>query len=313
MGKRSAAVSFAMALNCKKREFSPYDETATDGDMKVETVSACGHCRSCRKIESGSHPDLIRVQPTGPHIRIDQIRELCRILAMKPYEAEYRTVVISEAHRMNAEAGNALLKMLEEPPDRTILILTASTAADILPTIVSRCRHIRFNPIPVSLLAKELMEKQGMTFENAHALAVLSGGSLSKARKLPENNWINRRHWLLDIFDMLVPGQHSDPGLSRLFAAVSVLYTDKDLAVDCLEILKTLYRDILIVNYQSDNLLNPDGREKIEAAAGRMDTDDILGAIGAIDTALDRIRSNANVRLVLETLLLTLAKSSEMH
>lgn len=313
MGKRSAAISFAMALNCKKREASSHGDSTAEGSMEAEAISACGHCRSCRKIEAGTHPDLIRVKPTGPFIRIDQIRELCRILAMKPYEAEYRTVLISEAHRMNAEAGNALLKMLEEPPDRTILILTASNAADMLPTIVSRCRHIRFNPIPVTLLARELMEKQGMTFENAHALAVLSGGSLSKARELPKNNWINRRKWLLDNFEVLAPGRRSTPGMNRLFATVSVLYQDKDLATDCLEILKTLYRDVLIFNYQPENLLNPDGREKIEDAAGRMGAREVLAAVGAIDTALDRIRSNANTRLVLETLLLTLAKSSEMN
>jgi DNA polymerase-3 subunit delta' len=313
VGKRTAAISFAMALNCKKRKAEPAVGSADGGETLAEAAPPCAHCRSCRKIESGNHPDIIRVKPTGPFIRIDQIRELCSILAMKPYEAEYRTVLISEAHRMNAEAGNALLKMLEEPPARTILILTAVTAADMLPTIVSRCRHIRFNPIPFSRLARELMETEEMTLENAQALAVLSGGSLSKARELPKNNWLQRRRWLLDNFDEFFSGRHPIQRINRLFAMASVLYPNKDLAVDCLEILKTIYRDILVSRYQPENLLNLDGAEFITDAANRMEEGDIMAAIGAIDTALDRIRGNANARLVLETLFLTLAKSPEMH
>jgi DNA polymerase-3 subunit delta' len=313
VGKQTAAILFAMALNCKKRKADP-DAGTEDGEgAAAGSTTPCGHCRSCRKIESGNHPDIVRIRPTGPFIRIDQIRELRSVLAMKPYEAEYRTVLITEAHRMNAEAGNALLKMLEEPPARTILILTAVTAADMLPTIVSRCRHIRFNPIPIPRLARELMETEKMPSENAQALAVLSGGSLSKARELPKSNWIQRRRWLLENFEELFSRRHPTLHINKLFAMASVLYPNKELVTDCLEILKTIYRDILVSRYQPENLLNPDGGEFITDAANRMEEGDVMAAIGAIDTALDRIRGNANARLVLETLFLTLAKSPEMH
>jgi DNA polymerase-3 subunit delta' len=203
--------------------------------------------------------------------------------------------------------------MLEEPPDRTILTLTAVAVADLLPTIVSRCRHIRFNPIPVPCLARELVATDGMTPEDAQALAVLSGGSLSKARALPKGNWAHRRRWLLESFNALLSGRPPDGGGNRLFAAASVLCPNKDLAADSLEILKTLYRDILIFRYRPENLLNPDAREFIAEAVDRMKEGDVLKAIGAIDSALGRIRGNANVRLVLETLFLTLAKTPEMH
>ena len=96
----------------------------------LKTTDPCGCCKSCRKIQTGNHPDIIQVKPFGPLIRIGQIRDLCRILAMKPYEARYRVVIISHAQAMNPAAGNALLKVLEEPPDRTILILTAMQATD---------------------------------------------------------------------------------------------------------------------------------------------------------------------------------------
>jgi len=226
---------------------------------------------------------------------------------MKPYEADYRTVVISDAHCMNPEAGNALLKMLEEPPDRTILILTATATADLLPTIVSRCRHLRFHPVPIPRLALELTHVHGMDPISAHILAVMAGGSLSKVEELSRNNWVNRRKWLLHGCDVLSPAG-GDGYPPRGFATASMLFSNKDLAVDALEILKTVYRDVLIFRYQPENLLNPDAEERIAGAAKAMEQEAVIAAVRAIDRAQDRIRANANVRLALETLFLTLAK-----
>ena len=131
VGKKTAAVALAMACNCRR----------------PVAVEPCGECAACRKIAAGAHPDILRVSPAGAMIKIDQIRELCQVLTMKPYEARVRVVIIADAHTLNPAAGNALLKMLEEPPARTVLILTAPQTGDLLPTIVSRCQHIRFKPI----------------------------------------------------------------------------------------------------------------------------------------------------------------------
>jgi DNA polymerase III subunit delta' len=89
-------------------------------------------CKHCRKFNSGGHPDFIRIDPEGQVTKIVQIRELRQILAMKPFEAKLRVVVISKAHTLNQEASNALLKVLEEPPYRTILILITSQISDLL-------------------------------------------------------------------------------------------------------------------------------------------------------------------------------------
>ena len=232
---------------------------------------------------------------------------------MKPYEAEYRTALIFGAHRMNPEAGNALLKMLEEPPDRTVLILTATATTDMLPTIVSRCRHIRFNPIPVPHLARELMDTREMDAGSAQALAVLSGGSLSKAEELSQSNWMGRRGWLLENFLELIPHGRRVQAPTRLFAMASMLHSDKNAAMDFLEMLKTVYRDLLIYKYRPECLLNPDAAGMIENAAQGLGEADISAAVKAVDTALDRIRWNANIRLSLEALFLTLAKPQEMN
>ena len=150
VGKQSAAVTFAMACNCtgdfSENKFEWRDNRTADDHSTADPrhiTNPCGNCKPCRKIESKNHPDIIRIKPSGVFIKIDQIRALCQTLAMKPYEAGIRVVLISDAQAMNPAAGNALLKVLEEPPTGTILILVANHTADLLPTIVSRCRHIR--------------------------------------------------------------------------------------------------------------------------------------------------------------------------
>jgi DNA polymerase-3 subunit delta' len=97
VGKRITAITFAMACNCIGKE--------------LDTTEPCGSCTSCLKIKSGNHPDIIAISPFGSNIKIAQIRSLCHILAMKPYEARLRVVIISDAQTMNPSAGNALLKV----------------------------------------------------------------------------------------------------------------------------------------------------------------------------------------------------------
>ena len=128
VGKQTAARMFAMACNClEDGRGQPQVNSGKKGLPDNYKISEpCGLCRSCRKILSNSHPDVIQIKPSGYNIRISQIRDLCGILSLKPYEAKVRVVIISAAQTMNMAAGNALLKILEEPPDRTILILTAT-------------------------------------------------------------------------------------------------------------------------------------------------------------------------------------------
>jgi DNA polymerase-3 subunit delta' len=130
-------------------------------------------------------------------IKIDQIRELCQLLTMRPYEARVRVVIIVDAHTLNPAAGNALLKMLEEPPARTVLILTAPQTGDLLPTIVSRCQHILFKPIARHHLAAILTRAYGVDPPEASLTAALAGGSLTRALTMRRSEWLQRRSWLM--------------------------------------------------------------------------------------------------------------------
>lgn len=104
---------------------------------------ACGACRSCQRVDAATHSDLTVVAPDGEGatrlIKIEKVREMIRGVALFPLEGERKVVLILEAHRMNQEAQNALLKTLEEPPDSAMFVLVAATANGLLPTVRSRC------------------------------------------------------------------------------------------------------------------------------------------------------------------------------
>ncbi len=313
VGKKMTAMAFAMACNCMvRRKGDLSSDTKIRDDYRSipdQTIQRgpgdC--CPSCRKIKSGSHPDVILVEPSGPFIRIDQIRNLCSTLALKPYGARLRVVIISDAQAMNPSAGNALLKMLEEPPDKTVLILTAMQTSDLLPTIVSRCQHIRFNPIPRKHLEALLVEKRGTHPDDAKIIAAMANGSVSKAfsmtRKKNPIDWINRRIWLIDEVQSL----SKKPMAARL-AFAARLVKDKEALGDSLEVLKSWFRDLVVWKYHSGRILNTDLESKIQRASPNMTVASILSKINNIHAAQKNIEANTNLRLTLEVLIMRLAK-----
>ena len=319
VGKQSAAMAFAMALNCSeglgysKRVSNISPSTSALNTNLPPGINACGICKACRNISSNTHPDYIQIKPKGPNIRIHQIRELLQTLAMRPYEAEFRVVVISEAHFMNPESSNALLKVLEEPPPRTVLILTATGKAELLPTVVSRCRHVRFNPLPMDTLVRLLIEDHNIEKEQAAALAGLSDGGVDRALQLYRDGWLEKRDWILAEEREFLGHFKEESSLASLFALANELALKTETALTALHILKTLYRDILVCRYQPGQLIHSDIAEVILKAAETSSDGELLCKITAIDRAQKDIQDNANSRLTLEALFLTLAKNTEMN
>jgi len=107
---------------------------------------ACGDCWDCRQFTAFTHPDLIVVEAEGVFIKIEQIRESMKFLAMKSFCAPRKILLIKNAQNLNINAANAFLKTLEEPPDNSIILMSAVSMEGILPTIVSRCRKIFMPP-----------------------------------------------------------------------------------------------------------------------------------------------------------------------
>jgi DNA polymerase-3 subunit delta' len=151
-----------------------------------------------RRVEAGTHPDLFLLEALGEMIRIDEIRALHHDLHMRPYEAERRVYVIADAHLLNEDAADALLKDLEEPPPYAVLVLVADELGPLPPTIRSRCQLVPFRRIPEPAVRAFLAERApGLSENEARALARVSGGRLDRAERLLDPAARARRDELL--------------------------------------------------------------------------------------------------------------------
>jgi DNA polymerase-3 subunit delta' len=318
VGKKTVATIFAMACNCtgKSRRYSSEgrESRAKNKDnakSRAIPIKPCGSCTACRKIHSGNHPDIIHIGPSGSLIKIDQVRNLCNTLAMKPYEARFRIVILADAHAMNPAAGNALLKILEEPPERTILILTAGQAFDLLPTIVSRCQHIRFNPISRKNLTTMLVQKEGLKLEDASVIANLANGSFSKAISITKQMnrilWIDRRNWLITAGGLDYHASLVSRPINSLLAFAEALSKNRETLLDSLEVIKSWLRDLVVFKYYPDKIINKDLLDTIQSASKKNTIESILAKFEAVESAYKDIQANANLRLTLEKLVIRIA------
>jgi DNA polymerase-3 subunit delta' len=153
-----------------------------------------------RRVTAGTHPDLFLLEALGEMIRIDEVRALHRDLHMRPYEADRRVYVIADAHLLNEDAADALLKDLEEPPSYAVIVLVADELGPIPPTILSRCQLVPFRRLPERAVRAFLAERApGLSETEARALARVSGGRLDRAERLLDPEARERRDELLRV------------------------------------------------------------------------------------------------------------------
>ncbi len=179
IGKRSFALQLAQGLLCERRP--------------DEALDPCGACPTCAQVLAGTHPDVVVVRKPADknYIPLElligdkehRMREgLCHDISLKPYSGRRKVAVIDDADYLNQEGANALLKTLEEPPPKSLLILIGTSEQRQLPTIRSRCQVVRFSPLPESDVADLLLSTGACSDEGlARKAAALSGGSLAKA------------------------------------------------------------------------------------------------------------------------------------
>ena len=311
VGKFTTSKAFALTCNCTNQNAAKstnISETKRPPSEKLipAALPSCGHCSSCRKILAGNHPDILYVEPASRTIKIAQIRNLIEMLTMKPYEARLRVVVISQAHLLNLSAGNALLKILEEPPDRTLLILTTTQRSDVLPTVASRCQIIRFLPLSRKRIAAELEKNHGVHHPVARVLSYMAAGSMIRALELHESRWLQHRNWLLSAtgFDKL--DKIDTLPTNILFAVAEKMLARKAQATISLETMRVWLRDLIVCRYDPDGVINADLIDNLKKVSQKIPETAILKKMEVISTAQKDIEANANLRLVMEMMMLRL-------
>ncbi len=290
LGKRTLALAFASALNCEAADLA---------------ARPCGACRACHAIYRSSDPDLIIAEgDEGAPLKIDEIREVTRLLALKPYAARYRIAILVEFDQVASLAQDALLKTLEEPADHAILIVVASSAERVLPTIRSRAQMIPLRPAPLGLIKSALVER-GCEEERADLIARLSGGRTGWAlAAMRDNEPLAFRAEMLDRLRDLVAGGR----LKRIKMAEELnkhFGRDKTAMRRILEIWLTYWRDVLLKCHDSPvKPCNSDRAAEIRALATRIEPSEARVALESTSRTIDALSTNANVRLALDALFL---------
>lgn len=287
-GKLAAAREFAKALDC----FEPRDS------------DCCGRCASCRKMEEGVHPDLILVRSEAAFIKLDQVRELRERFRFRPFEGKWRIVIIEDAQKLREEAANAILKILEEPPAGNAFILLAPEPQMLLPTIVSRCCHVRFQPLAEEVVAEAMERESGLGPERAAEVARLSAGSLSRARWLAEADRIGGWKKVLENIEKL-----KELAILDFFPMISEWVKNRESTEQDLECIRLWVRDLVLFRLACGHPRTFDLDGGTKEALRDIPAERLFLLYRNIEQALRNLKVNANPQLTLEGVCLAIKDS----
>lgn len=285
VGKAALALEFIKLLNC----------------LHPDENDCCNVCSSCHKISAGNHPDVFWIKSEGASIRIDQIREIKARLQFRPFEGRWRAIVIQDAHELREEAGNALLKILEEPPDGNIFVLTASEPQSLLQTIVSRCCHLRLQPLEPVWIERYLRDVCKVDESYASSIAPLAEGSLKRAAHLADQQLQVRIREVLNRVTSL-----GELSMIEFFSLTAQWVQEtQDLEQD-LEWIKLWVRDQVLSQVLTDyhSLIGTDA--SVPGRIPKIQDDLLIGLYFELERAHQLIRQNVNKQLTLEGVCLSL-------
>ena len=293
IGKTALARTFAQAMNCE----------AADQEARP-----CGQCRACMLIAADRHPDVRVLHPEVSSrgqlsLKIEQIRALQRDLNLTAYEARRKAAIVTNFQAASQGAANAFLKTLEEPPGDVALLLTATEADALLPTITSRCRVVALRPLAAKQIAEALERRWHLPTDEARLLSHLADGRLGWAVDALEDPQVlderaKKVAWLLDALG---------GGRVERFALADQLAKDPEALAPILQTWLTWWRDLTMLGWGGSEgaITNVDRYEELRALARRWEREAVVAALKQTRRALWQLEHNANVRLVLENLFLS--------
>lgn len=330
VGKKTLAQMFAKALNCERQP--------RDGG------GFCGECAPCRKVDemlAAAREDLGRrrelkdaakrveglvyfdvqlIEPITRYILTEQIRELRRVAYTHPFELRRRVLIIDQAQAIHWQAVDLLLKVLEEPPESTTLILVCPHAQELRPTIRSRCRRVQFVPVEDSLIAQRLASQARVPKAQRAIVTRLAAGSVSKALTFDLAAYLERRQPWLDFLESvsarpggnpIAPNGPNGPNWNALFDAVKSLTEKRDEFEATLSIGYDLLRDLVqALESAEPRVSDPELLPRLKGWAGRLTLTGISTLKSGLDQAYRLQIRNVNQQLGFEALAVELTGQS---
>jgi len=290
----------------------------------AEGPRPCGQCRDCTRISRGLHADVrvvdkhtpIRGAADAPASTADQdsrrtvisihhIREIQHDAALNPYEGRSHVFILDEAESLNAEAANALLKILEEPSDQVLLVLIATSASALPETVVSRCQRLGLRPAAVAEIEAGLVELAGASPEDAARLARLAQGLPGWAvaalnDPTAQDRYTQRVQRVLDAMEASLADRfHYARDLAATYRK------DRGAVEEELTLWESWWRDALLIKCGlGDQIANGDWREPLAFLAEGLSLEMIGAAAEAVRTAENALSRNALPQLALEVMML---------
>lgn len=300
VGKKKTAVLLAQAMLCREKP-----------------QEGCGNCAACVSVAAGTHPDLVVVAPeTGKQsVVIDQVRELQRLLSLKPVFNGKKIAILDEAHLLTAPAQSALLKIVEEPHGDALLVLLAVNSATLSRPLLSRCQQVRFSALASPTIEHLLVREHGKDLVIARVLALHSRGSIGRALSLDPEVFTEERKYVEEELQKL--GAMSFPDLSRFAEWLVADRVRKSAAIEEKEGRSTGDRLELVLSWYEEVVrcaaLGPQSitrhHDCLLAVSDLASTLGVSGALRQLSIVYDTIQAigrNANKQLAVEDMLLQL-------
>jgi len=292
IGKSKLAFEFSKAVFCKESE-----------------LDSCGSCINCKKMDHHNHPDFkkITILEDKNAISIDQIRELKKEIAYKPYESEHKIYVIESAEEMTEQAANSLLKTLEEPPSFATIILLAEDTGKLLPTIISRCQQIKLKNVGRTKI-KELLLNNGLNKREAEILSMTAEGSPGRAFEAAEReDYFEQRK---NIYDFLAEiDSKNTMEIFDISNKTASLLKDE---FPCFNLLSDWYRDIMMIKQDYlEAVKNKDYIDQLKRLAEIMSLENIIEKLDLINRSERYIKRNVRANLSLEVLFFKLRQPDQ--
>ena len=283
VGRTLVARAFVNALMCSD---------------KPDDTTSCGRCPTCMRIASGDHPDIVWIKPEkNRSVKIDQVRGVKEALSLKPYESKMNVCVIEDAHLMTRDASNALLKVLEEPPGHSVIILVTNKKELLLETVISRCSEVRFRSLSVEDTRDIIMRQNGdLDEEFALFLAYFSQGSPGRALEMIEEGVLERKDSILDMLETVVSEEKA--------VCLNWDVEDRDGLLEDIDILIMIYRDIVLgAEGSGDKVVDKDvlGSE-VYGYYEKYPLDKVYGIVEKLVGMRRALAGNVNPKLVAQAL-----------